>query len=125
MPLNEILIPSLALISKPTQTIYSDDLVGVDVNEEVVIVETIPSFKHKCETSKKRKRDYEKTYLSNIWIKLYNMRETVEKMKKAQESMEYLILQKLRYEFSKQKLVVEVREDARAEQINNIIEVLR
>lgn len=53
------------------------------------------------------------------------MREVVDDLVKAQESMEYNILQKLRYEFSKQKLAVAVREDARAEQINNIVELRR
>lgn len=46
-------------------------------------------------------------------------------MKRAQESMEYMILHKLRYELSKQKLAVEVREDAKAEQINNIVVLIR
>lgn len=59
MTLAEILIPSPALISRPTQTIYYEDLVEVDVDEGVDAAETIISSKHKGETSKNRKRDDE------------------------------------------------------------------
>lgn len=65
MTLAYILRPSPALLGRPTQTIYSENLVEVDVDEEVEVVEVSiislkqgeSSKKHAGESSKKRKRD--------------------------------------------------------------------
>lgn len=124
MHLNEILRPFPALIGTPTRTIYSNDLVEVDTNKEGEEAKTIISSKHKGEPSKKRKRNDEITNLDDIRTELYTLREVVNDLVQAQEIMEYNILQKLKFEFAKQKLVVELREDARTDQINNVSDMM-
>lgn len=86
----------------------------MDVNEEVEEVKAIISTKHIGESSKKGKSDDDVTYLEDLKEELWRIKDIVEDLVKAQEILEYNILKRLGFEFSKQRFVVKVNEDSKA-----------
>lgn len=105
----------------------------MDLADEVEVAVISPMSKGKDKSTGKKRRgdidddninDDNDANLNDIWTELYCLRNTVDDLVQAQENMEDRIIQKLKIEFRKQKLAVEVREDARNDSFNAIADLV-